>query len=59
MSSAAIALMVISLVVLWGGLAASIVVIVRRPDRTDWPDGWEQHEDGAGDRPDEPVEHDT
>jgi len=58
MSSAAVALMVISLVVLWGGLAASIVAIVRRPDRTDWPEGWD-HEGGPGSRPDEPVEHDT
>ncbi|GHH71138.1 methionine/alanine import family NSS transporter small subunit [Promicromonospora soli] len=58
MSSAAITLMVISLVVLWGGLAASIVAIVRRPDRTEWPPGGEL-ERGPEDRPDEPVEHDT
>jgi hypothetical protein len=58
MSSAAITLMVISLVVLWGGLAASIVAIVRRPERTEYPHGWD-HEGGPEDRPDEPVEHDT
>lgn len=58
MSTAAIVLMVISLVVLWGGLAASIVAIVRRPDRTDWPSGGED-ERGPGDRPEKPVEHDT
>jgi hypothetical protein len=57
MNADAVTLMVISLVVLWGGLAASIVAIVRRPDRTDWPEGWD--EDGPGARPDEPVEHDT
>ncbi|MEV0893027.1 methionine/alanine import family NSS transporter small subunit [Promicromonospora sp. MEB111] len=58
MSGAAIILMVISIVVLWGGLAASIVAIVRRPDRTDWPEGWED-DGGPGGRPDKPVEHDT
>ncbi|MFI2361402.1 methionine/alanine import family NSS transporter small subunit [Promicromonospora sp. NPDC019610] len=58
MSGAAITLMVISIVVLWGGLAASIVAIVRRPDRTDWPEGWAD-ENGPEDRPDKPVEHDT
>lgn len=58
MTSSAIVLMVISLVVLWGGLAASIVAIVRRPDRTDWPSGGED-EGGPGDRPEKPVERDT
>lgn len=58
MSSEAIALMVVSLVVVWGGLLASIVALVRRPERTDWPDGW-GHEGRPEGRPDEPVEHDT
>ena len=58
MSTEAIALLIVSLVVVWGGLAVSIVALVRRPERTDWPKGWE-HEGGPEDRPDEPVEHDT
>ncbi|MFD2027424.1 methionine/alanine import family NSS transporter small subunit [Promicromonospora aerolata] len=58
MTSEAIALLVVSLIVVWGGLLASIVALVRRPERTDWPDGW-QHEGGPEDRPDAPVEHDT
>lgn len=58
MSGAAAALLVVALVVVWGGLAASIVALVRRPERTSYPHGWE-HEGGPEDRPDEPVEHDT
>ncbi|GAB2498436.1 hypothetical protein GCM10027063_42460 [Promicromonospora xylanilytica] len=58
MTSEAIALLVVSLIVVWGGLLASIVAIVRRPERADWPHGWE-HEGGPEDRPDEPVQHDT
>ncbi|MFI6424884.1 methionine/alanine import family NSS transporter small subunit [Promicromonospora sp. NPDC050880] len=58
MSGAAIALLVVALVVVWGGLAVSIVALARRPERTDYPHGW-QHEGGPEDRPDEPVEHDT
>jgi hypothetical protein len=50
--------MVVSLVVVWGGLAASIFALARRPERTEFPQGW-QHEGGPEDRPDEPVEHDT
>lgn len=55
MSSAAIALLVVSLVVVWGGLAVSIIALARRPERTDFPHGWE-HESGPEDRP---IEHDT
>lgn len=58
MSSEAIALLVVSLVVVWGGLAVSIVALARRPERTDWSHGWE-HEGGPEDRPEEPVQHDT
>jgi hypothetical protein len=58
MSADAIALLVVSLVVVWGGLVVSIVALTRRPERTDWPQGW-QHEGGPEDRPDEPIEHDT
>ncbi|WP_423462826.1 methionine/alanine import family NSS transporter small subunit [Promicromonospora sp. MS192] len=58
MSGAAIVLLVVALVVVWGGLLVSIVALARRPERTDYPYGW-QHEGGPEDRPDEPVEHDT
>ena len=58
MSGAAIALLVVALVVVWGGLAVSIAALARRPERTSYPHGWE-HEGGPEDRPDEPVEHDT
>ena len=58
MSGEAIALLVVSLLVVWGGLLVSIVALVRRPERADWPQGW-QHEGGQEDRPDGPVEHDT
>jgi hypothetical protein len=58
MSGAAIALLIVSLVVVWGGLAVSILALARRPERTDWPQG-SQPDGGPEDRPDEPVEHDT
>lgn len=58
MSAEAIALLVVSLLVVWGGLAVSIVALARRTERSDFPSGWE-HEGGPEDRPDEPVEHDT
>lgn len=58
MSGEAIALLVVALVVVWGGLLASIVALARRSERKDWPPGWE-HEGGPENRPDEPVEHDT
>jgi hypothetical protein len=58
MSTTAIALLVVSLVVVWGGLALSIVALVRHPDRTDWPAGGDD-DGGSAARPDEPVDHDT
>lgn len=58
MSAEAIALLVVSLLVVWGGLAVSIVALVRRPERADFPQGWER-EGGPGERPEPPVEHDT
>ncbi|WP_129787395.1 methionine/alanine import family NSS transporter small subunit [Promicromonospora panici] len=58
MSAEAIALLVVSLLVVWGGLAVSIVALVRRPERADFPQGWE-HEGGPEERPEPPVEHDT
>lgn len=58
MTADAIALLVVSLVVVWGGLVVSIVALTRRPERTDWPQGG-QHEGGPEERPEPPVEHDT
>ncbi|WP_159793500.1 methionine/alanine import family NSS transporter small subunit [Puerhibacterium puerhi] len=39
MSGAATVLLVLALVIVWGGLAVSIVAIGRRPERTDYPAG--------------------
>jgi hypothetical protein len=39
MSGAATVLLVLALVVVWGGLAVSIVAIARRPERTEYPSG--------------------
>ncbi|MFV0287676.1 MAG: methionine/alanine import family NSS transporter small subunit [Demequina sp.] len=41
MSGSAMALMVVSMVVIWGGLAASIIFLARRPEREDLPEGGE------------------
>jgi hypothetical protein len=58
MSAEAIALLVVSLVVVWGGLVVSIVALTRRPERTEFPPG-EGREGGPEERPEPPVEHDT
>ncbi|RPF19532.1 MetS family NSS transporter small subunit [Myceligenerans xiligouense] len=39
MNASAIALMVVSLLLVWGGLGVSIAMLVARPERTEWPDG--------------------
>ncbi|MDE0573283.1 methionine/alanine import family NSS transporter small subunit [Demequina sp. B12] len=39
MSAQAVILMIVSMVVIWGGLAASIVFLARMPEREDLPDG--------------------
>ncbi|MFP3714323.1 methionine/alanine import family NSS transporter small subunit [Puerhibacterium sp. TATVAM-FAB25] len=39
MSGAATVLLVLAMVVVWGGLALSIVAIARRPERADYPPG--------------------
>ncbi|MFV0634452.1 methionine/alanine import family NSS transporter small subunit [Demequina sp.] len=41
MSPEAITLMVVSMVVIWGGLGASIAFLARKPERDDLPDGGE------------------
>ncbi|WP_020017401.1 methionine/alanine import family NSS transporter small subunit [Promicromonospora sukumoe] len=58
MSGTAVTLLVVALVVVWGGLAVSIVALVRRPERTSYPAGGED-EGGPAGRPDGPVERDT
>lgn len=40
MSTPAIVLLVLALVIVWGGLGVSIWVLGRRPERTEWPDDW-------------------
>jgi hypothetical protein len=39
MSSTAVLLLILALVVVWGGLLVSIVVLVRQPEPTTWPEG--------------------
>ncbi|MBL0886119.1 methionine/alanine import family NSS transporter small subunit [Myceligenerans indicum] len=48
MNASAIVLMVVSLLLVWGGLAVSIVMLVARPERPDWPEGWD-HDDATKD----------
>ena len=58
MSAEAIALLVVSLVVVWGGLVVSIVALARRPERTEFPQD-APPDGGPEERPEPPVEHDT
>ncbi|MFI2703072.1 methionine/alanine import family NSS transporter small subunit [Cellulosimicrobium composti] len=55
MSAEAVTLLVLSIVVVWGGLLAAILRLRARPERTDLPSGGEDdhREDVA------PVERDT
>ena len=39
MSSTAVLLLILALVVVWGGLLVSIVVLARQPEPTTWPEG--------------------
>lgn len=50
MSGAATVLLVLALVIVWGGLALSIVAISRKPERTDYPAG-AVDDDREGDAP--------
>lgn len=55
MTPLAITFLVGALVIIWGGLAASILFLRRRPERDDYPAGGEHDErDGTG-----PVERDS
>ncbi|WP_156157569.1 methionine/alanine import family NSS transporter small subunit [Demequina pelophila] len=41
MATDALVLMIVSIALLWGGLAASVVFLARRPERVDMPAGGE------------------
>jgi len=55
MSASAVVLLVLAIVVVWGGLLAAILRLRARPERTEYPPGAEDdhREDTA------PVERDT
>lgn len=44
MNPSAIVLMVLSLLLVWGGLGVSIAMLMARPERSEWPDGWTDDE---------------
>ncbi|MBE1877054.1 MetS family NSS transporter small subunit [Myceligenerans pegani] len=47
MNAGAIVLMVVSLLLVWGGLGVSIAMLMSRPERTEWPEGWERDDADA------------
>jgi hypothetical protein len=55
MTPLATTFLVLSIVVVWGGLVAAALALRRRPERTDYPSGApdDHREDDA------PIEHDT
>ncbi|GAA1981936.1 hypothetical protein GCM10009718_18760 [Isoptericola halotolerans] len=55
MSTEAILMMIVAMLIIWGGLIVSIVVLRARPERTDLPSGGQDdHRQDAG-----IIEHDT
>ncbi len=55
MTPTATIFLILSILVVWGGLAASLVVLSRRPERTDFPaGGYDDHRED-----DAPVIRDT
>lgn len=46
MNANAIVLMVVALLIVWGGLGVSIAMLMARPERTDWPE--DSTPDGGG-----------
>lgn len=54
MTGIAILFLVLAIVLVWGGLVASILFLVRRPERVDYPAGGTDDDRGVG-----PVERDT
>jgi hypothetical protein len=55
MTPVAIVFLVLALVVVWGGLAASIMFLRRRPELTEYPPGGTDDARGEG----APIVHDT
>ena len=45
MTGLAVTFLVLSLLIVWGGLVASIVALVRRPERDDYPVGGDDDHD--------------
>ncbi|MDQ4137938.1 MAG: methionine/alanine import family NSS transporter small subunit [Actinomycetota bacterium] len=39
MSPTAIVFLILSILIVWGGFAASLVLLARRPERTAYPEG--------------------
>jgi Putative methionine and alanine importer, small subunit len=39
MTPTAIVFLILSILIVWGGLAASLVLLSRRPEREDFPEG--------------------
>ena len=55
MNTDAIAMMIVALLIVWGGLLVSILALRARPERTDFPPGGEDDH-----RQDDPIiQHDT
>ncbi|WP_396655520.1 methionine/alanine import family NSS transporter small subunit [Microbacterium sp.] len=55
MTGVAIGFLLLSIVLVWGGLVASSIFLSRRPDRADYPPGGiDDHREDAG-----IIEHDT
>ncbi|AEG42939.1 methionine/alanine import family NSS transporter small subunit [Isoptericola variabilis] len=55
MTTAAILMMIVALLVVWGGLIAAILWLRANPERTSYPEGgYDDHREDAG-----IIEHDT
>jgi flagellar basal body-associated protein FliL len=49
MTTTSVIMLIVALVVVWGGLAASIVWLSKHPERTSYPDGGiDDHPQDAG-----------
>lgn len=55
MTGVAITFLILAAVLVWGGLIASALLLVARPELAEYPpDGSDDHREDAG-----PIEHDT
>lgn len=61
MTSIAITVMIISMVLVWGGLVVSALALRARSERTSYPDGGADPDGGTDDHREDvaPIEHDT